>query len=72
MFMYLSMPWVAGQPQKSKFFYFGGGRDDFVVRLKNAVAWVNKNRHDELLYLSHNQKERAQDVLNLEGCRTKW
>ena len=53
-------------------FYFGGGRDDFVVRLKNAVAWVNKNRHDELLYLSHNQKERAQDVLNLEGCRTKW
>ena len=49
-----------------------GHRDDFVVRLKNAVAWVNKNRHDELLYLSHNQKERAQDVLNLEGCRTKW
>ena len=47
-------------------------REDFIARLRNAVAWLNKNKYDELLYLSHNQKERAKDVLLLEGSRTKW
>jgi len=47
-------------------------REDFVRRLKAAVAWVNRNRYDELLYLSHNQKERARAVLLARGGRTKW
>ena len=47
-------------------------RDDFVARLRNAVAWVNKNRRDELLHLSHNQKERANEVLKRKGSRIKW
>ena len=48
------------------------GREDFVSRLRAAVAWVNRNRHAELLYLSHNQKERATELLLKKGGRTKW
>ena len=47
-------------------------RDAFIQRLKSAVAWVNRNRRNELAYLSTNQKERANDCLLLHGARTKW
>ena len=38
-------------------------RDSFVQRLKSAVQWVNRNRQDQLRYLSTNQKERAEASL---------
>ena len=47
-------------------------REDFIVRLRNAVSWLKRNRRDQMLYLSTNQKERARDCLLLEGARTKW
>ena len=47
-------------------------RDDFVQRVRNAVAWVNRNKHEELLDLCTNQKKRARDLRNLDGYRTKW
>jgi transposase len=49
-------------------------RSDFIQRLKNAVAWINRNREEELKHLSTNQKERANDCLSLTppGGRTKW
>ena len=47
-------------------------RDDFIVRLRYAVTWLNANRHDQLLKFCTNQKERAKDVLALRGSRTKW
>ena len=50
------------------------GREEFVTRLRAAVAWVNRNRGKELWFLSTNQKERADDCLSTEprGGRTKW
>ena len=47
-------------------------REEFITRLRNAISWVNRNKYDELLYLCTNQKQRAQDVEDLEGSRTKW
>ena len=49
-------------------------RDAFVRRLKAAVAWVNIHKKAELEYLSRNQKERANDCLQMKpkGSRTKW
>lgn len=49
-------------------------RDDFEKRLKLAVAWVSRNRADQLRYPSTNQKERASDCLAQKppGGRTKW
>ena len=47
-------------------------RADFCVRLRNAVDWLNRNRHSRLLELCDNQKERASDVLENLGGRTKW
>lgn len=47
-------------------------RADFLVRLRRAVAWLNSNRAEHMLYLCTNQKERAQDVLDLLGAKTKW
>mgnify|MGYP002525929930 CR=1 FL=1 len=46
-------------------------RADFIVRLRAAVAWVNKNRADYLMELCTCQKEWAQDVLDQKGGRTK-
>ena len=46
-------------------------RDAFVVRLRLAVAWVNRNRAEYLMHLCNAQKERARDVISLEGGRTK-
>ena len=47
-------------------------RSDFCVRLRYAVQWLNRNRHTRLLELCENQKERASDVLEQLGGRTKW
>ena len=49
-------------------------RCDFIVRLKSAVAWANRNRGDHLWYLCTNQKERVEDCLTTKpaGGRTKW
>ena len=47
-------------------------RDDFVQRVRNAVTWVNRNKHEELLDLCTKQKKRARDLQNLDGYRTKW
>ena len=47
-------------------------RADFCVRLRSAVQWLNRNRHNRLLELCDNQKERAGAVLQNEGGRTKW
>ena len=46
-------------------------RDDFIVRLRNAVKRVNANRHMDLCFLSTNQKDRAKGVQSLQGSRTK-
>ena len=45
----------------------------FIIRLRAAVAWVNKNRRAYLLYLCHNQKERVRDcqLATPPGSRTK-
>ena len=50
------------------------GREDFIPRLRAAVDWVNRNKHDALLGYCTNQKKRARDVLsaNLPGARTCW
>ena len=50
------------------------GREEFIVRLKSATRWLNEHRSKQLLKLSTNQKERANDCLNQKppGGRTKW
>lgn len=49
-------------------------RDSFICRMNTAVAWVNRNKREQLWYLSNNQKERANDCLasHPKGARTKW
>ena len=47
-------------------------RAAFIVRLRAAVAWVNKNQADALEVLSHNLKERCQQVLDRGGGRSDW
>lgn len=47
-------------------------RDEFITRVRNSARWLNANSHDQLLYLCSNQKERADDVIEMEGGRTKW
>ena len=47
-------------------------REGFTNRLKNAVRWINANKRTELSYLCGNQKERARDLIELGGARTKW
>jgi hypothetical protein len=50
------------------------GRTAFIVRLKQAVLWLNRAKKDRLWYLSTNQKERCRDCLATKppGGRTKW
>ena len=42
-------------------------REDFHARLLAAVRWVNANRAEQLWQFCTNQKERADEVLQLEG-----
>ena len=48
-------------------------RDAFVVRLRAAVARVNKHRKAYLLELCRSQKTRARDIVDAKppGSRTK-
>ena len=47
-------------------------RAEFIRRLRAAVGWINKNKSEDLAYLHFNLKERADDVLEQDGGRTKW
>ena len=47
-------------------------RSDFLSRLRRTVNWLNENKWEEALALSTNQKKRADDILELEGARSKW
>ena len=49
-------------------------RDAFVVRLKKAVVWMNRNRRKQLVMYATNQKTRCRDCLNTKprGGRTAW
>ena len=47
-------------------------RDAFVVRLRAAVAWVNRNRSDYLEKICSDQKERARAVMEQQGARTRY
>ena len=46
-------------------------RQDFVVRLRNAVAWINLNRAAYLRKICSSQKPWARDVQAARGNRTK-
>ena len=46
-------------------------REDFLKRLRLAVAWVNRNRSDCLGNLCFAQQDRARDVKEQKGGRTK-
>ena len=48
------------------------GANGKVASLKQAVAWLNWHKQDDLWYYSTNQKDRAADVLKLKGARTGW
>ena len=42
-------------------------RGQFIVRLRNACAWVNSNQASALRYYAANLKEHADDVVLMEG-----
>ena len=46
-------------------------RADFVIRLRYAVGWLNKHRVRHFMELCTSQKERARDVRDGQGVRTK-
>ena len=47
-------------------------RADFLVRLRRTVTWMNDNERANMRYLCQNLKERADDVLENEGAKTRW
>lgn len=47
-------------------------RCDFLTRLRAAVQWINVNRAEQLSKFCNNQKERADELLFLEGSRTRF
>ena len=47
-------------------------RAAFLIRLRNAVNWLNNNCREELLHLCTNQKERAEEVNELKGAKCSW
>ena len=47
-------------------------REHFEARVHSAVRWLNYHKQEEMWYLSTNLKERADDVIYLEGGRTGW
>ena len=50
------------------------GRDAFIARLKEAVAYLNRHEKDRLWYCARNQRERCKACLSTKpvGGRTKW
>ena len=47
-------------------------REAFVVRLRNAVVWLNRNRRQLFLELCSDQKARASEVILRDGGRTSF
>ena len=47
-------------------------REAFIVRLRNAVVWVNRNRRKLFLKLYSDQKARAAELLENGGSRTSF
>ena len=47
-------------------------REVFLARLRRTVHRLNEHKREDALTLATNQKERAQDVIDLDGARTKW
>ena len=47
-------------------------RAEFLVRLRRTVSWMNDNEKENMLRLCRNLKERADDVLENLGAKTKW
>ena len=47
-------------------------RAGFLVRLRNAVNFLNNNCREDLLHLCTNQKERAEEVIKLKGAKCSW
>ena len=47
-------------------------RAEFLTRLRRTVTWLNDNERESMLYLCRNLKERADDVLENKGAKTKW
>ena len=44
----------------------------FVIRLRHAVDWLNKHRVRHFMELCTSQKERARDVRDAQGARTRY
>ena len=47
-------------------------RKEFIARLRTTVTWLNTNRWEDALALCVNQKQRARDLVFLDGAKTKW
>ena len=47
-------------------------REAFISRLRAAVSWLNYNRSEYFAHLCTDQKERALEVLERKGARTKF
>jgi transposase len=47
-------------------------RAEFLVRLRRTVTWMNDNKKKNMLCLCRNLKERADDVIENLGAKTKW
>ena len=47
-------------------------RAEFIVRIRAAVAWVNRNRRNLFLQLCSDQKDRARELLDRDGSRTSF
>ena len=47
-------------------------RDGFIIRLHEAVVFINRYRKNRLEELSRNQKVRCKECEDLEGARTSW
>ena len=46
-------------------------REEFIIRLRLAVQWVNRNRRRYLCNEGYSQKDRAKDVMANDGGRTQ-
>ena len=47
-------------------------RDAFLQRLRRVVTWMNEHTRDTLLSMCTNQKQRADEILKLEGAKSSW
>ena len=47
-------------------------REQFLVRLRRSVTWLNDNKAGLVLELCTNQKVRANDVIDLRGAKSRW